>query len=170
MKSSEILNCNVMSVSLTSLVKVSEQLWAQFGAWFKQQREIAGLTQEQVRKKANIHVVQLSRIENGHSGAKRETVIGLVNAVNSLSKSHKIDLKLALNQAGFDAPIEPTDEQVNDYFERLKSEVMASGFEELETDEEREDFFDDLRAMARVSLENHLRKQRKQRSKQNGKK
>lgn len=78
------------------------EMWEKFGRWLQAERERAGLSQQQVAAHAGIHVVQLSRIENGRSGAKRETVIAIAEAVNALGKI-SIDIDAALGRAGFAA-------------------------------------------------------------------
>ncbi|HEX8773743.1 MAG TPA: helix-turn-helix transcriptional regulator [Pyrinomonadaceae bacterium] len=74
-------------------------LWKEFGAWIQRERELAGLKQDQVAAKVGIHPVQLSRIENGESGTKRDTVIALACAID-------INEAEALQRAGFASPTE----------------------------------------------------------------
>jgi transcriptional regulator with XRE-family HTH domain len=59
----------------------SAELSRRFGRWLKQQRKTRGLTQEFVAAKSNITVTQLSRIENGQSGTRRDTVIQLAQVI-----------------------------------------------------------------------------------------
>ncbi|MGD9564484.1 MAG: helix-turn-helix domain-containing protein [Pyrinomonadaceae bacterium] len=80
---------------------MSENRWKAFGSWLQLERERAEVSQADVAAKANIHVIQLSRIENGHSGLKRETLERIVKAINDQSASWDIDLDEALNRAGF---------------------------------------------------------------------
>lgn len=75
----------------------SAYLWRNFGSWIRSHREARGKTQAEVAKAVNKHVVQISRIENGESGTKRDTVLLLAYALN-------IDPFEALEQAGFKAP------------------------------------------------------------------
>ena len=75
-----------------------------FGAWLQRERELAEVSQTQVATAADIHVVQLSRIENGHSGVKRDTLKSLIDAINAKSTGHKISLRVAFNKAGFAIP------------------------------------------------------------------
>lgn len=79
---------------------MSKQIWEAFGKWLKTEREKARLSQKEVAKQTPLHIVQLSRIENGHSGAKRQTVIDIVNSINILSTGYQIDLGEALQRAG----------------------------------------------------------------------
>lgn len=88
-------------LEITSVVNMTETFWETFGAWLKAEREKADVSQGKVSKKADIHVVQISRIENGRSGAKRETIIQIVNAINDLSEKYKINIDDALKRAGF---------------------------------------------------------------------
>lgn len=68
--------------------------WEQFGAWIRKSRRDAELTQKQVAQKAEIHEVQLARIEKGESGTKRDTVIALAKAIG-------VDESITLNMAGY---------------------------------------------------------------------
>jgi transcriptional regulator with XRE-family HTH domain len=86
---------------IASVANMTEEEWQAFGAWLKHQRELADVPQVAVAKKANIHVVQLSRIENGHSGVKRDNLVLLVDAINELTKGHTINKDEALKKAGF---------------------------------------------------------------------
>jgi transcriptional regulator with XRE-family HTH domain len=86
---------------IASVANMTEEEWQAFGAWFKHQREAAGVSQVRAAKEAGIHVVQLSRIENGHSGVKRDNLMLLIDAINKLSKSHAINKEEALKKAGF---------------------------------------------------------------------
>jgi transcriptional regulator with XRE-family HTH domain len=86
---------------IASVANMTEEEWQAFGAWLKHQRELASVPQNAAAKKANIHVVQLSRIENGHSGVKRDNLVLIVDAINGLSKGHIINKDEALKKAGF---------------------------------------------------------------------
>jgi transcriptional regulator with XRE-family HTH domain len=87
----------------------SDQHWREFGLWLKRERERAGLTQREVAGKVKIHPVQLSRIENGDSGTRRETVFALAAAIG-------FDLREGLRKAGFDLGTMPPsqDHSLND--------------------------------------------------------
>jgi transcriptional regulator with XRE-family HTH domain len=61
--------------------KSSRILRREFGHWLKQQREERGITQKFVAVKSNITTTQLSRIENGHSSTRRDTVIQLAQII-----------------------------------------------------------------------------------------
>lgn len=52
-----------------------------FGRWLREQREAGGKSQKFVAAKSGITVTQLSRIENGHSGTRRDTVILLAEII-----------------------------------------------------------------------------------------
>ena len=52
-----------------------------FGRWLRQQREARGIRQKFVAEKSKITVTQLSRIENGQSGTRRDTVIHLAQII-----------------------------------------------------------------------------------------
>lgn len=111
-------NCNVKLAYITINVNMTEEMWRNFGIWLKSERRKTGLTQEKVAEKSEIHVVQISRIENGHSGAKRQTVIDVVEATNKYSETgYKIDVNEALSRAGFasDAPVLPEPIKVSDF-------------------------------------------------------
>ena len=61
--------------------KTSEDVKKDFGRFIQQARENSGLSQKYVAGKANLTVTQLSRIENGQSGTKRDTVILLAQVI-----------------------------------------------------------------------------------------
>ena len=52
-----------------------------FGRWLRQQRRTNGISQKFVAEKAGITVTQLSRIENGRSSTRRDTVIHLARII-----------------------------------------------------------------------------------------
>lgn len=112
---------------ITSRVKMSQNRWAIFGPWFQKERELAEVSQRKAAKKADISVIQLSRIENGHSGIKRETLENLINSINVLSSGYKIDLAEALDRAGFSAPRNG-----------VPPELASIGFDDLDHDDLRE--------------------------------
>lgn len=72
---------NRLTFPVMSRAKPSEVLRQEFGSWLQKQREAHGLSQKFVADKANVTVTQLSRIENGQSGTKRDTVIALANII-----------------------------------------------------------------------------------------
>lgn len=59
-----------------------KQVWSLFGPWLRRQREIAGKTRKQVAAAADIHPVQLARIEIGDSGTRKETLDLLIAELN----------------------------------------------------------------------------------------
>lgn len=61
--------------------KSSDELRVEFGHWLKQQREERGITQKFVAVKSKITTTQLSRIENGHSSTRRDTVIQIAQII-----------------------------------------------------------------------------------------
>jgi transcriptional regulator with XRE-family HTH domain len=61
--------------------KTSAEIRRDWGRWFKKERESRGINQKFVADKVNMTVTQLSRIENGQSGTKRDTVIALAKTV-----------------------------------------------------------------------------------------
>lgn len=61
--------------------KSSDALRRDFGRWISQQREARRITQKSLAAKSRLTVTQLSRIENGHSGTKRDTVILLAQLI-----------------------------------------------------------------------------------------
>jgi transcriptional regulator with XRE-family HTH domain len=64
-----------------SSVKSSEILHREFGVWLQKEREARGISQKFVADRAGFTVTQLSRIENGRSGTRRETVILLAKII-----------------------------------------------------------------------------------------
>lgn len=61
--------------------KSSADLSREFGQWLKEQRRVCGKTQKYTAEKSGITVTQLSRIENGHSNTRRDTVIQLAQII-----------------------------------------------------------------------------------------
>jgi transcriptional regulator with XRE-family HTH domain len=61
--------------------KSSATLRRDFGRWLCQQRQLRGMTQRSVAEKAHLTATQLSRIENGHSSTRRDTVIHLARII-----------------------------------------------------------------------------------------
>jgi transcriptional regulator with XRE-family HTH domain len=61
--------------------KSSAALQREFGRWLCRQRQLRGMTQRSVAAKSKITVTQISRIENGHSSTRRDTVILLAEVI-----------------------------------------------------------------------------------------
>lgn len=61
--------------------KSSVVLRREFGRWLRQQRQARGIAQKFVAEKSGITVTQLSRIENGRSSTRRDTVIHLARII-----------------------------------------------------------------------------------------
>lgn len=61
--------------------KPSKILRRDFGGWLQKERESRGLSQKFVADKAKLTVTQLSRIENGQSGTRRDKVILLAKVI-----------------------------------------------------------------------------------------
>ncbi|HEX8737469.1 MAG TPA: helix-turn-helix transcriptional regulator [Pyrinomonadaceae bacterium] len=64
-----------------SKTKSSAALHREFGRWLRQQRQSRGIRQKYIAEKSKITVTQLSRIENGQSGTRRDTVIQLAQII-----------------------------------------------------------------------------------------
>ena len=92
----------------------------QFGKWIREQRDRAGLTQEQLAELAETHAVHLSRIEKGRTGTTRETITALARVL-------RLDLREALNKAGMDQPgdvgsLSAIQQELLQYFNKLPFE------------------------------------------------
>lgn len=61
--------------------KSSAVLRREFGRWLKEQRKSRRVTQEYVAEKSGLTVTQISRIENGRSSTRRDTVILLAGII-----------------------------------------------------------------------------------------
>lgn len=107
------VHCDVTTLFVTTS-RVPESPWKEFGAWIKDARLKANLSQAGAANRTGIDRQQWYRIENGLSGTKRETVIKIAAALS-------LNEKEALNRAGFgsgEPPItEPT--TVRELKERL---------------------------------------------------
>jgi transcriptional regulator with XRE-family HTH domain len=71
--------------------------WPVFGAWVREHRLRLKKTQKEIAKEAGITDVQLSRIENGESGTRHETILALAGALHA-------DVGECYRMAGFTAP------------------------------------------------------------------
>lgn len=69
----------------------------EFGAWLRHKREDAGKGQDETAIAAGISQTQLSRIEGGKSGTRRDTVL-------ALSEFLDLDPSEACERSGFSAP------------------------------------------------------------------
>jgi transcriptional regulator with XRE-family HTH domain len=149
------LNCNVNRPYLTMDVKMAtDERWEIFGKWFQAEREKTGVSQKVAAAKAPVHVVQLSRIETGKSGVKRETLIELVEAINKISVTgYQININETLPKAGF-APLVASTEEDSGFgrgLERLSPEnqravrrtIEAMIKELAEIEEHNYDYIDD---------------------------
>src|SRR5215213_3622820 len=72
---------NVLTFPVMLTAKPSETLRRDFGNWLQKERESRGLSQKFVADKAKLTVTQLSRIENGQSGTRRDKVILLAKVI-----------------------------------------------------------------------------------------
>lgn len=91
------LSCNVRQQCPTISVMPEpghNELWVKFGAWLRTQRKLADMSQGQLATKAGVHEVSIGRYEKGESGARRDTVIALANALGA-------NVSEALQMAGF---------------------------------------------------------------------
>jgi len=114
------LNCNANAIYLTINVNMTEEKWRKFGQFLREEMQKARVKHKEVASKAGIDPIHLSRLVNGHSGAKSNTITDIVNAINELSKSgYKVNLELTLNKAGF-----TTDD--------LTTQEAIAGLEDLE--------------------------------------
>lgn len=77
------VSCNATSFPVTFLVtlKTKELKRKELGAWIKEHREKANISQETAAEKVGLSRFQWIRIENGQSGTKRETLIDIANAI-----------------------------------------------------------------------------------------
>lgn len=84
----------VSGATINVMTEQTDKRWKQFGTWLSQQRKQVKKSQKEVALSAGLHVVQLSRIENGESGTKKETLDALIKAL-------RLDPGEAYRQAGF---------------------------------------------------------------------
>jgi transcriptional regulator with XRE-family HTH domain len=64
-----------------SKAKPTAVLRREFGLWLQKRRKSGGMSQKFVAGKAHLTITQLSRIENGHSGTRRDTIILLASII-----------------------------------------------------------------------------------------
>jgi transcriptional regulator with XRE-family HTH domain len=72
---------NTFTFSAGSVAESSEILRYRFGSWLQKERQSRGISQKHVAGKAGFTATQLSRIENGRSGTRRDTVILLAKII-----------------------------------------------------------------------------------------
>lgn len=127
---------------LTSNVKMTEdQRWKEFGVWLQRMRKVAKISQETLAKRAGITEVHLSRIENGHSGVKRETVLRLIDGLKVNGLASPIEFDRALKKAGF---ADPSSEEES-FLERLEQELRVKRKTHPElTEEDLEEFREEV--------------------------
>ncbi len=75
----------------------SEQIWIEWGAWYASRRKAAGLSQQKVADITGMERTHISDLETGKSGARRDTIIALAEAIH-------VDAEEALDKAGFKTP------------------------------------------------------------------
>ncbi|HEX8369975.1 MAG TPA: helix-turn-helix transcriptional regulator [Pyrinomonadaceae bacterium] len=76
-----ISTADALTFPVMSKAKPSAVLRREFGNWLQKERESHGLSQKFVADKAKLTVTQLSRIENGQSGTRRDKVILLAKVI-----------------------------------------------------------------------------------------
>lgn len=131
----------LITCQITSEVKMNTPIWETFGPWLQAERNRAKVSQEEVARRVGINVVQLSRIENGHSGSKRETVMAIVEAVNDLSKSrYQIDLDEAMKRAGYASP---SKDEIFNVMDKARISFLDNSF----TPDEKERLLDMMRTL-----------------------
>lgn len=64
-----------------SKAKPTAVLRREFGLWLQNERKSHGMSQKLVAAKSGLTVTQLSRIENGRSGTRRDTIILLASVI-----------------------------------------------------------------------------------------
>lgn len=74
---------NLLTFRVMPKVKTSQELKQFFGRWFQLERENRGISQKFVADKVGMSVTQLSRIENGQSGTRRDAVILLAQTIGA---------------------------------------------------------------------------------------
>ena len=74
---------NLLTFRVMPKVKTSQEVKSFFGKWFQKEREERGISQKFVADKVDMSVTQLSRIENGQSGTKRDTAIILAQTIGA---------------------------------------------------------------------------------------
>jgi transcriptional regulator with XRE-family HTH domain len=126
-----------------------------FGQYIKLKREERGFSQEGAANKAEMDRQQWYRIENGKSGTKRETVIKMAKAIDA-------DVDEALTLAGYAPTTGPN--EVTVIANRLANGVMASGFNDLEDEDLREAFLEDMQTIAQSMVQRRLQEQQKRKS------
>jgi len=72
----------------------SKQMWRDFGAWIREQREKLNFSQGGVADKVGVDRQTIYRIEAGQSGTKRDTVIAIAEAL-------RLNVDEALIRSGF---------------------------------------------------------------------
>lgn len=120
-------------------------IWREFGPWLRRQREIAGKTRKQVASAVDIHPGQLTRIELGESGTRKETLDAFIAELG-------LDAKEAYVKAGFWPPDEAPGTVIGDTraAEAARAAEMIEHFLTLPTEKQTQ-----LLAIIRVLENDH---------------
>lgn len=150
-----------MSTQLT--FGVNPMSSSDFGKWFRAVIESTGLKQNAIAKKAEIDPVSLSRILSGTTGVAIDTARALARAVNEMTGSVVADENKAVRLAvGIDdAGDAPERSEVDRLAQELARGVWASGFDDLEDEDLREAFLEDMKSIAESMLKRRLEEQKK---------
>lgn len=156
------VTCNATKSSVTFFATLDERKkqLKELGDWIKIHREKVFMSQETAAEKANLSRYQWMRIENGQSGTKRDTLIQIANVINA-------DVNQTLKKGGYTSFLneEEYKSEVDTLAKKLAEGVMASGFDDLEDEQLKEDFLADMQTIAESMLKRKLQEQNKRRSK-----
>lgn len=131
-----------------------------FGKWLSARREAAHLTQQQLAERCGISAVYVSALErdepNARDGSPRRP---RPDKVERLAKALGVSVDEARLAAGY-AALQDASSKLAD---ELSRHVMASGFDELEDENLRQAFLEDMKSIADSMLKRKLEEQEKQR-------
>lgn len=131
-----------------------EELLRQAGQWLQSVRDKAGVSQAKVAGRAEVNVVHLSRIENGHTRTSEATLLEIIKAINELTtEPFKINPYDALVKFDFikrsDTHRPPKPQNVAEFMDRLRDMGFEITFDADLRDlgpDDLQDLIDDIEA------------------------
>lgn len=151
-----------MSDEITYCVNLMDKNSA-FGSWFRPILDSTHLKHKAVAERAGIAPGSLSRILSGAGGIEVDTARRLARAVNEMAGNVIADEDVAaLRAVGIeDAP--PPASEVDKLAAELAQAVMSAGFDDLEDENLRRSFFEDMKSISESMLRRKLEEQEKTR-------
>jgi transcriptional regulator with XRE-family HTH domain len=142
-----------------------------FGEWLSDKRTAVGLTQTELAQRAGFQRAYISKLESNYRQPKTNKLTKpTVESVDRLAKALSVSVAEARLAAGYAPPASSPEyeNEVQSIIARLSQGVMASGLSDLEDEDLKEAFFEDMRTIAESMLKRRLEEQNKRKVKKNG--